>query len=250
MKLVRFSKNKKAKKILLLSLVILLLSGGLIIYRSFAIFKEEKTFNVLKGIVPEFYNSDIEIAYTVDGVSVDEAPESGSYGVFVSCDNNATGKWDYDKWGIVVTNLSSTGTTCTVNFNSNFVLSDYSITNMYAGNTDTTSAKNSLTVTSDGTTATIKTDYISCDSTLTTSSTVAVKFKLTAGKYNIYMESFGTNTNFNVNGKSYSATGTTGSNGYLNTILIITDDSSYVTLQMTNSSGGYVRMNATISYAS
>ncbi len=55
MKLKKFTKNKKQKQILIGSIIgILLIIGGISLYRSFAMYKEEKTFNVLEGTVPDF----------------------------------------------------------------------------------------------------------------------------------------------------------------------------------------------------
>ncbi len=51
----RFNKNKKQKQILIGSIIgILLIVGGISLYRSFAIYKVEKTFDVLEGTVPDF----------------------------------------------------------------------------------------------------------------------------------------------------------------------------------------------------
>ncbi len=51
----RFNKNKKQKQILIGSIIgILLVVGGISLYRSFALYKEEKTFDVLNGTVPDF----------------------------------------------------------------------------------------------------------------------------------------------------------------------------------------------------
>ncbi len=54
-KLKKFTKNKKLKTIFMGSIVgILLIVGGISLYRSFAMYKEEKTFDVLNGTVPDF----------------------------------------------------------------------------------------------------------------------------------------------------------------------------------------------------
>ncbi len=55
MKLKKFTKNKKQKQIVIGSIVgILLLIGGITLYRTFALYKEEKTFDALNGTVPDF----------------------------------------------------------------------------------------------------------------------------------------------------------------------------------------------------
>ncbi len=55
MKLKKFTKNKKIKTIFIGSIIgILLVVGGISLYRSFAMYKVEKTFDVLQGTVPDF----------------------------------------------------------------------------------------------------------------------------------------------------------------------------------------------------
>ncbi len=55
MKLNKFNKNKKRKSILIGSIIgILLIIGGISLYRSFAMYKVEKTFDVLQGTIPDF----------------------------------------------------------------------------------------------------------------------------------------------------------------------------------------------------
>ena len=68
MKLKKFTKNKKQKRIVVGSIVgILVLIGGISLYRSFALYKVEKTFDVLNGIVPDFSSGDVTLAFTVNG---------------------------------------------------------------------------------------------------------------------------------------------------------------------------------------
>ncbi len=55
MNLKKFTKNKKIKTIFIGSTVgILLLIGGITLYKTFALYKEEKTYNVIQGKVPDF----------------------------------------------------------------------------------------------------------------------------------------------------------------------------------------------------
>ncbi len=57
MKLQKFIKNKKQKQILIGTIIgIVVLIGGITLYHTFAMYKEEKTYNVIKGKVPDFRN--------------------------------------------------------------------------------------------------------------------------------------------------------------------------------------------------
>ncbi len=54
MNLKKFSKNKKLTTSLILLGLFFLIGGGFLIYRTFALYSENKEFNVIKGRVPEF----------------------------------------------------------------------------------------------------------------------------------------------------------------------------------------------------
>lgn len=94
MKLEKFNKSKKKSRILLGSILgIIVLVGSILLYRSYALYKEEKTFNVIRGKVPSFVTGDLEIAISLDGESKSTFPEKGAYDVSVICDKGATGYW-------------------------------------------------------------------------------------------------------------------------------------------------------------
>lgn len=118
MKLERFTRTKKQKRIIIGSIVgILLILGGIKLYKTFAFYEEKKEFNVLQGRIPEFKEGDIQLAILVDNERVESIPEKGNYLVDVSCDKGAIGSWDYDNWNISVSNFV-TKTKCDVKFTS------------------------------------------------------------------------------------------------------------------------------------
>lgn len=120
MKLRQFNKSRKQKRILIGSFLgIIVLVGSILLYRSYALYKEEKTFNVIRGKVPSFVNGDLEIAIMVDGESTSALPSKGSYDVSVLCDKGATGYWDYEEWGPNIRTIT-TKTKCTIQFRTNF----------------------------------------------------------------------------------------------------------------------------------
>ncbi len=117
MKLERFIKNKKQKRIIIGSIIgLILLIGGITLYKTFALYEENKQFNVLRGQVPA-YNYDIRIAVTVDGENVDTIPEKGLYDTKVTCTSGA-GSWDYVTWDLTLAGFNS-GDKCTIAFTSN-----------------------------------------------------------------------------------------------------------------------------------
>ena len=96
MKLEKFDKNKNKKRILIGSLIlILLLIGGINLYRTFALYEEKKEFNVLRGRVPKFGS---KIQYYLDDVPQESAPVKGAYGVKVSCDKEVEYSWNREEW--------------------------------------------------------------------------------------------------------------------------------------------------------
>jgi hypothetical protein len=94
--------------------------GGLLLYKSYANFEINNTYNVLKGTVPSFVKNDLQIAVKVDGVSQSDFPiqNDGYYytATNITCTNGASAEWDNDKWGLLTYNLTKSGTKCEVNF--------------------------------------------------------------------------------------------------------------------------------------
>ncbi len=118
MKLERFIKNKKQKQILIGTIVgLVVLIGGITLYHTFALYENNKTYNVIKGKVPDFKKADIQLAITLDGKETDTIPEKEdgtNYLVNVTCDTG-TGVWNYSKWQVEVSGFKK-GTKCNVAF--------------------------------------------------------------------------------------------------------------------------------------
>ncbi len=93
--------------------------GGILVYRTYALYQEEKEYNVIKGIVPDF-GYDIKLAINIDGEDADSVPERGDglYKTNVTCNNKVIGKWDYNAWNLRIDNLKK-DTKCTIEFESN-----------------------------------------------------------------------------------------------------------------------------------
>lgn len=117
MKLEKYSKNSKQKKIIIGSIIaLILLVGGITLYRTFALYEEKKEFNILKGRVPNFMSADVSLAFVVNDVPSEKVPAKGNYIVDVTCDGGY-GEWDYTAWDIVIRSFAN-GTKCDVTFTS------------------------------------------------------------------------------------------------------------------------------------
>ena len=107
---------KKYKRYLYIGIpcILVLLIGIYFAYSKFSVFKEEE---VVRTTVGDFISGDAVIGAYIDGEYSNTIPgKNDGYVVkSVSCDNNATGSWDNDAWGIVLTNMTKR-TKCNVYF--------------------------------------------------------------------------------------------------------------------------------------
>ena len=107
---------KKYKRYLYIGIPCILVSliGIYFAYSKFSVFKEEE---VLRTTVGDFISGDDVIGAYIDGEYSTTIPgKNDGYVVDkIVCDNNATGSWNNDSWGIVLTNLTKR-TKCNVYF--------------------------------------------------------------------------------------------------------------------------------------
>ena len=121
MKLEKFhEKNPKQKGIIIGSIVLFVLITGIVVYRSFALFEENQEFDVIKGIVPD-QNYDLVLSFQVEDENGDQIlsntlPSDHTYEVSITCNNGASGSWDYENWAPLIKNLTKTRTKCTLLF--------------------------------------------------------------------------------------------------------------------------------------
>ena len=94
--------------------VLAVVAGIYFAYSKFSVFKEEE---VVRTTVGEFIHGDVVIGAYINGEYSNTIPgKNDGYVVkSVSCDNNATGSWDNDAWGIVLTNMTKR-TKCNIYF--------------------------------------------------------------------------------------------------------------------------------------
>ena len=109
-------KLKKYKRYLYIGIpcILVLLIGIYLAYSKFSVFKEEE---VVRTTVGDFISGDAVIGAYINGEYSNTIPgKNDGYVVKnVSCDNNATGSWDKDSWGIVLTNMTKR-TKCNIYF--------------------------------------------------------------------------------------------------------------------------------------
>jgi hypothetical protein len=79
----------------------------------FLISNNKKTFKI----------DNVTYAVTLDGTTVTSIPSKGAYAVSVTC-NNASGKWLYDEWKLLVTDITG-DVSCNVDFTSVTVANNY-----------------------------------------------------------------------------------------------------------------------------
>jgi len=93
---------------------------GIIVYRSYALYQQNKSYNVLRGTIPDFSSGDIELTFTIDGQVVDQAfpSKSDGYGVNnVTCEDGVTAEWNIDNWGLVnINSNNSKKIKCNIDF--------------------------------------------------------------------------------------------------------------------------------------
>ena len=112
-------KNKKQKGMIIGICGVVLLLAVVLVYRSFALYEEQKEFDVIKGQVPNYMSDyDVNIALTIDGVASTTFPAKGSNKAVssIECDKGANGIWDYERWAPVILNATQTRTKCKINF--------------------------------------------------------------------------------------------------------------------------------------
>ena len=101
MKLEKFKeKDHKKRFIVIFTVCCILLLAGVLLYNSFAVFTEEKQFNVVNGTYQD--PGDIYFAYYVDGVITGELPKQNTGYIFdeekSNCTNGVVPTFDNASW--------------------------------------------------------------------------------------------------------------------------------------------------------
>ncbi len=124
----KYNRNKKRNSIIIISVVIVVGIVSIVsLIKSHAYFETRKSFDVLKGRVPNFVKGDIKFAFVVDGVEEKTLPkkDSGYHFVGSECTSGAKASWNELSWSVSVSNLSENGTSCTLKFEKKELNFDY-----------------------------------------------------------------------------------------------------------------------------
>ena len=120
-KLRKFKEKKLTNKNIMISFVtIIVLLITLVMSKSYAIYKMQKEFDVIKSQIGSFTNGDVKVAVLVDGKETNEFPSyETNYKIeSVECTNGVTGSFDVENWQVTIADMKATSTKCTVSFNS------------------------------------------------------------------------------------------------------------------------------------
>lgn len=121
-KLKRFYKKKKidTKNILISFAVIIGILMVVVISKSYAIYKLQQNYDVIKNEIGKFSTGDVKVAVLVDGEETNIFPSyETNYKVeSIDCTNGVTASFDVENWQINIADMSATSTKCTVSFNS------------------------------------------------------------------------------------------------------------------------------------
>ena len=121
LKLRKFKEKKLTNKNIIISFAILIgfLSIGYF-SKSYAIYKMQKEFDVIKSQIGSFTNGDVKVAVLVDGKETNEFPSyETNYKIeSVECTNGVTGSFDVENWQVTIADMKATSTKCTVSFDS------------------------------------------------------------------------------------------------------------------------------------
>ena len=118
MKLSQYKEKKNSKKIIIIISAILLFIGGIILEKTFANFKVQKSFKVMEGNFIYEGSGDVIFSFYNNGKNVSTIPKKEEGVSFLSskCSNNASVKWYDNLWAPIVTNLTEQGTKCELYF--------------------------------------------------------------------------------------------------------------------------------------
>lgn len=110
-------KNKSQMIIIVSSFLIILISLiALVIAKSYAIYKLEKDYDVIKSVIGDFRGSVVNYKYYIDDTEVADMPSKDQYKyVSNSCDN-ANGSFDANDWSFKISDATTRVVNCSITF--------------------------------------------------------------------------------------------------------------------------------------
>ena len=120
MKLSQYKEKKNHRKLAFVIVAIIFLIGGIILDKTFASFKENKSFKVMEGNFIYEGSGDIIFAFYHGKESLTKMPgkENDDNLIFDKgeCDKGASIQWSDELWAPTVMNLQESKTTCMLYF--------------------------------------------------------------------------------------------------------------------------------------
>ena len=107
LKLKRFDKNKRklnSKYIIIAGIMLIFMLSMFALYKSYALYKVQEEYDVIKSRIGEFNTEDIILSYTVNGAKADinfPSKESNYIVNSVECSDGTTALWDNNTWGLI-----------------------------------------------------------------------------------------------------------------------------------------------------
>ena len=126
LKLKRFDKNKRklnSKYVIIAGIMLIFMLSMFALYKSYALYKVQEEYDVIKSRIGEFNNEDVILSYTVNGTKTDinfPSKESNYTVNSVECSDGTTAGWDNNTWGLInISPGASKKIKCNIDFHKN-----------------------------------------------------------------------------------------------------------------------------------
>ena len=123
LKLKRFDKNKRklnSKYIIIAGIMLIFMLSMFALYKSYALYKVQEEYDVIKSRIGEFNSEDVILSYTVNGAKADinfPSKESNYTVNSVECSDGTTAGWDNTTWSLTnITPGASKKIKCNIDF--------------------------------------------------------------------------------------------------------------------------------------
>ncbi len=126
LKLKRFDKNKRklnSKYVIIAGIMLIFMLSMFALYKSYALYKVQEEYDVIKSRIGEFNSEDVILSYTVNGAKADinfPSKESNYTVNSVECSDGTTAGWDNTTWSLTnITPGASKKIKCNIDFHKN-----------------------------------------------------------------------------------------------------------------------------------
>ena len=123
LKLKRFNKNKRklnSKYVMITGIMLIFMVSIFALYKSYALYKVQEEYDLIKSKIGTFDDEDIILSYTVNGEKLDinfPSKNSGYKVLKVTCEDNTTASWDNNTWSLTnITPGASKKIKCNIDF--------------------------------------------------------------------------------------------------------------------------------------